>query len=248
MWSTEGGDNTESRGGKSKLSTVGDDNTEPKKGKPKCTSYSKISHEDVEEILDFPMAALGCEALPVGRMLAEAGYAPEGEDLETVLNTKEEVYKGIVRYLDLEGYPTELNPDFNEANIGDLVYATIEPILTAFKCKTGRNIRLLRGKEIAYLDPGNADFVVLTVDRISAAEKVFVVVFGGKESSFGQAMRQCLLAMKDMRDSNGGCAVFGFATTGDRWQMLRYAGGSFQMTRKFFFFYLAIWEATRRDG
>lgn len=131
MWSTEGDNNTESRKRKSKLSTVGDDNTESKKGKSKCTSYSKISHGDAEEIPGFPMGTLKRKALPVGRMLTEAGYAPE-EDLEAALNTKEEVYKRIVRYIDLEGYPTELNPDFNEANIGDLVYATIEPILTVF--------------------------------------------------------------------------------------------------------------------
>ena len=50
-------------------------------------------------------------------------------------------------------------------------------------------------------------------------------------------MGQYLLAMRDIGDSNSGCAVFGFVTIGDRWQMLRYAGKSFQMTHKFLFLF-----------
>lgn len=45
-------------------------------------------------------------------------------------------------------------------------------------------------------------------------------------------MEQCLLAMKDMRDSNGRGKVYGFITNGKSWQMLGYDGASFQMTEE----------------
>ena len=43
-------------------------------------------------------------------------------------------------------------------------------------------------------------------------------------------MKQCLLAMKNMKDSNGEGKVYGFVTTGEQWQMLEYDGTSFRMT------------------
>ena len=43
-------------------------------------------------------------------------------------------------------------------------------------------------------------------------------------------MKQCLLALKDMRENNGVGEVFGFVTTGESWQMLSYDGASFRVT------------------
>ncbi|KAI5809650.1 hypothetical protein DFH27DRAFT_649215 [Peziza echinospora] len=54
--------------------------------------------------------------------------------------------------LEVEGYPTEAEADFNEANISDLVYGIIIPIIADFRRKTGRNMRLRREKEIVAVD------------------------------------------------------------------------------------------------
>ena len=62
------------------------------------------------------------------------------------------------------------------------------------------------------------------VDFISVMEEKFVLVIEAKRSSLGQVMRQCLMVMKDMRDSNGGGVVYGFVTAGESWQMLSYDG------------------------
>lgn len=70
----------------------------------------------------------------------------------------------------------ESNPDFKEANICGLVYATIEPILIDFKRKTGRNICLLREKKIVSVDSetgGHGEFVV--ADGILRKEQKFVL-------------------------------------------------------------------------
>ncbi|RPB25944.1 hypothetical protein L211DRAFT_782284, partial [Terfezia boudieri ATCC MYA-4762] len=56
----------------------------------------------------------------------------------------------------------------------------------------------------------------------------FIFVVESKGSSVGKAMRQCLLAMKDMRDNNRDGKVYGFVTTGETWQMLEYDGASFR--------------------
>jgi len=36
--------------------------------------------------------------------------------------SKVKVYEQILQYLAIEGYPTEANPDFREANVSDLVF------------------------------------------------------------------------------------------------------------------------------
>ncbi|KAA8895995.1 hypothetical protein FN846DRAFT_893670 [Sphaerosporella brunnea] len=77
---------------------------------------------------------------------------------------------------------------------------------------------------------GYEEFVV--VDMISVMEEVFVFVIESRRSSLGEAMKQCLLAMKDTSDNNGGGRVYGFVTTGESWRMLRYNGTSFELTEK----------------
>ena len=57
-------------------------------------------------------------------------------------------------------------------------------------------------------------------------------------------MGQCLLAMKDLGDSNKGGAVYGFVTTGDVWRMLRYDRATLQVTDKLF----VVCEMKETDG
>ena len=67
-------------------------------------------------------------AIPVESMLQGA---LNSEDSVALLNvdTKEEVFKQIRRYIRVEGYPTDADPSLKEANISDLVYACVSPIL-----------------------------------------------------------------------------------------------------------------------
>ena len=60
------------------------------------------------------------------------------------------------------------------------------------------------------------------------AKYIFIVE---AKRSFGAAMKQCLLSMKGMGDSNHG-GVYGFITTGERWRMLSYDSVSFQVIEK----------------
>ena len=66
---------------------------------------------------------------------------------KVILSTKEEFYKWIVQYVDMEGYPTKASAEFKEANISDLVFSIIASVLFDFKQNTGRVIRLEREKE-----------------------------------------------------------------------------------------------------
>lgn len=207
---------------------MGDDNNNLKKRKSKwTTSYSNMTIAQAEERLGFRIRSL--KGIPVQRMLANAN---EGESPDAILTTKEKVYDHILEYLQIEGYPTEGDPDFKESNINHLVYATISPILRDFICRTGRvTVQLRSEKEIVSTDGetgGTEEFAVL--DLISVKQERFILIVEAKRSSLGQAMKQCLLAMKDMRDSNGEGKVYGFVTTGEQWQMLEYNGTSFRKT------------------
>jgi len=139
-----------------------------------------------------------------------------------------------VEHFEMEGFPGEEEPDFKEANINDLIHAILSPIVTDFRRQTGYNIRLRREKQILSVDcetGGFEEFVMM--DVISVTEENFVFVIEGKRSSLGQAMKQCLLSMKDMRDNNKTGEVYGFITTGDDWRMVAYDGSKFQVTNKF---------------
>ena len=55
------------------------------------------------------------------------------------------MFKQIRRYLRIEGYPTDADPTLKEANINDLVYASISPIIENFMSSTGRQkLQLMR--------------------------------------------------------------------------------------------------------
>ena len=62
-------------------------------------------------------------------------------------------------------------------------------------------------------------------------EEKFVIIIEGMKGTAGEALKQCLLSLKDARDQNSGGVVYGFITTGESWRMLRY-DGTFQMTNK----------------
>ncbi|KAI5850365.1 hypothetical protein DFP73DRAFT_229896 [Morchella snyderi] len=211
---------------------MADDNTNQKKRKPKwAISYSKMTIPEAEKRLGIWLDSLNRDAVSVESMLVQH------KSLATVESGRDEikkrVYDNIVEHLEIEGYPTEADPDFNEANINDLVYIIVHPILSDFMRKTGRNIRLRREKEIISVDSetgGKEEFVV--IDRISVGKERVVLVIEAKRSSVGDAMKQCLLSMKDARDNNKAGEVYGFVTTGETWRMLSYDGASFRMTRK----------------
>lgn len=210
-----------------------DDNTEQQRKKRKSkwtTSYSNMSLLDTEGRLGFRIRDI--KTVPLTSVLTKANYALEGDD--SVLKTKEMVYEQIVDHILIEGYPTEAETYFKEANVNDLVYAIIKPIIVNFVRKSGRKgIQLLREKEIVSVDGevgGNEEFVVM--DIISVTERNYVFIIEGKRSSLGEAMKQCLLSLKDAGDNNGGGVVYGFVTTGQHWQMISYDGTLFQKTRE----------------
>lgn len=88
-------------------------------------------------------------------MLANAKNSQDPDVILRTKETKEEVYKQILRYLRIEGFPTEVDPSSKEVNINDLVYATISPILDDFIYGTEyNNVQLVREKEIVPTDGG----------------------------------------------------------------------------------------------
>ena len=204
---------------------MGNETTKKKMKWP--TSYSSIPAAEVEQRLGFRMRNL--KRVPTAIMLASAQYSMEAD---AVKQTKERVYQRIVEYLETEGYPTHPDTNFKAANINDMVYAIISPVLFDFMRTTGRGgIRLSREKVIISVDSqtgGNEEFVV--VDEISVTEDKTVFIIEAKDEFVGQAMRQILLAMKDARGNGGGGVVYGFVTTGEYWQMLTCDGGVFRIT------------------
>jgi len=151
---------------------------------------------------------------------------------DVILKLKRKIYQDLVHYIRAEGYPTEANVDFKEANINDIVAFTIIPVVSQFICETKRKLRLSREKEITSKDSstsGMEEFVVM--DYISYDEMKYVLVAEAKKASLGEARKQCFLSLKDMRDCNGGGTVYGFITMGDSWRMVSF-DGEFKLSQK----------------
>ncbi|RPB26527.1 hypothetical protein L211DRAFT_820888, partial [Terfezia boudieri ATCC MYA-4762] len=102
------------------------DEQQTKKRKPKwATSYSSMTTAQAEKRLGFRIGSLMLKAIPIETMLANAKYRIEEKHSEAILKTKEKVYDNVIDYLLIEGYPTEGDSDFKEANINHLVYTAI---------------------------------------------------------------------------------------------------------------------------
>lgn len=219
---------------------MGDEQPQKKRKFPWKKSYSAMSHtrKEVEERIGMTLRDLHSTAISVEEMLALARYNP---DTEAMKATKEEVYKGLARCLRVEGYETLM-----EANVNDLVLFIIHPTIDEFMQRTGRKtIQLFREKQLMAEDEetgGYEEFVV--VDRIEITEERYILIIEAKRESLGAAMGQCLLAMKDLGDSNHGGVAYGFVTTGDSWRMLRYdSDRSFLVTNKI----EAVFDTMGRD-
>ena len=177
-----------------------------------------MPRQDIEVRLGVPMCRLASTAITVGAMLVQAGYSLESKQHK---DTKEEIYKEIMRHMWVEG-PYWIAS--TEANINDLVYTILSPIIEDFICKTGRNeVSLYRERQLVSVDSkarGYEEFVVL--DRISVRGRVYPYYRSNDHfyTSLGAAMGQCVLALKDMRDRNGRGIVYGFITTRGGWRML----------------------------
>ncbi|RPB27442.1 hypothetical protein L211DRAFT_546945 [Terfezia boudieri ATCC MYA-4762] len=59
------------------------------------------------------------------------------------------------------------------------------------------------------------------MDFVAVMERSYVLIIEAKRSTLGEAMKQCLLSMKDAWDNNGGGILYGFVTTVESWQMIR---------------------------
>ncbi|KAG0138697.1 hypothetical protein HOY82DRAFT_544583 [Tuber indicum] len=184
-----------------------------------------VTMEEAEKRLGFRFVKFEKHAVSVSQMLAEVKPAIEGLGEDQVQETKEKIYDRIVELFHVEGYPTESNEDYKEANINDLLFSILTPIVADFRGKTGRDICLLREKQIIAPDSRTQGYQKFVLK--------YVFVMEAKKSPLGEAKRQCLLAMKDMGDQNGGGVVYGFVTTGEQWQMLCYDGAVFTQTHPF---------------
>lgn len=91
---------------------------------------------------------------------------------------------------------------------------------------------------------GAEEFVVM--DLVSVTEEKFVLIIEAKRASLGEAMKQCLLAMKDAWDNNGEGVLYGFVTTGESWRMIRYDGISFEKSEKMDVFFETMGENQQR--
>ena len=188
-----------------------------------------------EERLGFDLQEFVSGATSVDRMLEVAGYKINGCGEDVIQGTKEKVFSHILEYLHFEGYPTEAGPDFKRANINDLILYIIGPILWDFNIELeAGNAILRREKEIISPDSktgGYGEFVVVEKCGPGVAECLMVII--ESKPSLGEAIKHCLLAMKDMWSKNGRGKVYGFVTTGDDWRMLSYDGTRFDITEKF---------------
>jgi len=212
-----------------------EDSTNHKKRKMEYEcSYSEMTPAAAEERLRINFQKLLSEAIPVSQMLAEAHLGIKSTREDAIKRTKEKVWGRIVEYLNFEGYPTEACPDFKRANVNDLVLYIIGPILYHFNIVMDEgDILLRREKELISSDSktgGYGEFVL--IEQVTWTKDMLILIIESKPS-LGEAIKHCLLAMKDMWDNNAKGRVYGLVTTGEDWRMSSYDGSTFELTEGF---------------
>jgi len=151
-------------------------------------SYSKVSRDEAEERLGFLLEEFEERAISVRQMLAEANPENSGLPENVLLVIIEKVYERILKYLVGEGIPADSTADFKEANINDLVYTIIAPVIAASSMKLGRKLRLRREKKITAVDGkyGGLEESV-TVDLIGVGKTKFIFVIEAKRTTLTEA-------------------------------------------------------------
>ena len=91
------------------------DEPQKKRKFPWAKAYSKMSQQEVEERIGVSMIHLGSTIITPKDMLAAAGYRFE-EVSEVITAAKNEVYKQIERYIDVEVPSLDLS-DFMEPSV-----------------------------------------------------------------------------------------------------------------------------------
>ena len=131
-------------------------------------------------------------------MLGAAKFKLEQFEPVHISNTKKSVYDSLIRHVTVEGYPGKTS-GFNEANINDLVYAILCPLMFNFigqQHEQGADCRFLqlkRGKHIGDGESrGRGEFVV--IDVFGTGES-YVFVVEAKRGHIEEGLTQCLLAM-----------------------------------------------------
>lgn len=196
------------------------DNRNRKRNLELATLYSNMTFVEAERRLGFKLNTLN--ETPVAEMFGSGNPSKVFCDL-----VKNEVYEEIIRYIRVFGIPKDWDPTFNEISLLHLFYAVITPIIDTYIRETdGGDIRLQVGPQ----DGGTMGFVPVDVMLVKGKKPIFIVK--PKRASMGQAVKQCLLLMKDARDLHGEDVVFGFITTGKGWWMLSYNGKSFKITEE----------------
>ncbi|PUU77099.1 hypothetical protein B9Z19DRAFT_1066124 [Tuber borchii] len=169
------------------------------------SSYSEMTLVAAEERLGLDLQEFVSRATSVNQMLEEANYKFYSHREDVIERTKQKVGCNIAEYLHFEGYPTEAGPDFKRANINDLILYIIGPIMWDFGIELDEgNALLRREKEIISPDSktgGYGEFVVVEKPGPGACESLILII--ESKPSLREAIKHCLLAMKDMWSNNG---------------------------------------------
>ena len=103
-----------------------------------------LFHDDVLEARKrLGISIENIAAVPVDQVLADAKH---GLEQDVIQKTKRMVYRKIRQCLQLEGFPSEAHPDFNEANVNDLMLYIIGPDNHQIQTRDGTQ-RTLAGGE-----------------------------------------------------------------------------------------------------
>ena len=76
-----------------------------------------MSLSNAQKRLGFTFESFRAQAIPVHRMLAEAQSEIKDPGVDFIQRVKEKVYDLVLDHLDIEGYPSEADPNFKEANV-----------------------------------------------------------------------------------------------------------------------------------
>jgi len=187
------------------------------------TLLSNISQHKAESILGFDFDAFYYQQVPIQQFIKQT--APD--------ELKEGIFKRLIDCIRSEGFPEATISPMNEAVVADFVAIILQTTISYYKRKSNHlDLKLSRKNEIVSKDKqvrGRIEFLVIQKIIFNQIRYKFVVET--KCDSLGKGLPQLLFAVKSAYDANADKqVVYGFLTTGIRWQAIRYDGHSWSLS------------------
>lgn len=207
--------------------------------KRKYPSFSKISRNDAEKVLELTVQGLLAAAEPIGSMI------PIETRSDNIGVLKEEVFNEVLKYIDVVGELTD--PALKEVVVQDVVGRVIVAILFHMRRYNDLKLKLCRESNRESNETSENMEFVIGADIVTTGLFHYLIIIETKRGHLESGLVQCLLALKYAYEANEAKKpVYGLVTDFTDWRLIIKDKNGFRLSGRHQFFLRT--HVTRKDS